>query len=701
VTARLIFALGAIVSLAGQARATALLDDLDHSRDEAEASAGAVAVALLLDDAPALRVAARRIEALDERREDAGLRPTGLDDEIQLCAAALAPSRAARRTALNDVIDDSDGELRRLALGLRAGDDTERAARLLTDDRHDRRASLLNEAIRPFGLGTNLLALVNPVLLAGSALDSVISTTRNVLRYDRLSTREREALARYHTAVDRDASSERSPELARATRKLGAKRRAALCKAAVRAADEALDDGALARAATNLRQAEQLEDCDDGLEKQRERLDEARREEASAYESAIWPATEAALPRTPAEESAWRSLAVAVVEGDAGRIDAAADRLIAIDDDGPLVPGAELSRALALQLRGRHGDVEDALDELADDDTPVGQYARGVLDGPGFGEGDALAAAERAHRLKVARFVAIGGTSGTTALQGAAHVAAYGATGAQTLGIANAIGMLTRAWRAWRHDPIPNDSIISRGEEYLVRHPTAADGDDIRERLAGAYERAERYDRALLHTRAMQTPDADDVERLEDKLADQMLERARRQDADPSLLGAIVEHLPETDAATTAREALEKMSVQGNGVTLTREQLVRHRDLLGPDGLDLRPGLLDGDDANGELADDGLTVRPQQVELRLAGEDDAPRVDTRPLEPDEAQRLFAAAEALLYREALDRKEPGDERGRFEDYIPIFITGTVGDSGVNMYPGIKLRRYDPAHPERYQ
>jgi hypothetical protein len=143
------------------------------------------------------------------------------------------------------------------------------------------------------------------------------------------------------------------------------------------------------------------------------------------------------------------------------------------------------------------------------------------------------------------------------------------------------------------------------------------------------------------------------------------------------------------------------MSVQGDAVTLTREQLVRHRDLLGPDGLDLRPGLLDGDDDNGELADDGLTLRPRQLELRLAGDGDAPRTDARPLDVDEAQRLYAAAETLLYREALERRETSDERGRFEDYIPIFITGTVGDSGVNMYPGLKLRRYETAHPERYQ
>ena len=142
---------------------------------------------------------------------------------------------------------------------------------------------------------------------------------------------------------------------------------------------------------------------------------------------------------------------------------------------------------------------------------------------------------------------------------------------AQSLGITNAIGLLARAYRAWRHDPAPNDAVVARGEAYLARHPDADDRDDVHARLATAYERAERYDRALLHVRAMRTPDLDEVEDLEDKLADQMLERARRSDADPALLAAVATHFPSTDAAETARTALEKRIAHGD-LTLSREQ---------------------------------------------------------------------------------------------------------------------------------
>src|SRR4030095_140120 len=207
-------------------------------------------------------------------------------DEARLLQIANLRTAAARRSQVDDLISHSSGDLQRLARGLAASDETARTSRLLADDQHDRRATLVNDAIRPFGLGSNLLAVVNPVLLAGSALDAVIATTRNVLHYDRLSTRERDALASYRASVARNAGSERSPELARTTQHLSAKRRAALCKDELREAKKALEEHALARAATRLRAASALDGCDtDELD---ERLAAAERTQHEAHDTAVW-----------------------------------------------------------------------------------------------------------------------------------------------------------------------------------------------------------------------------------------------------------------------------------------------------------------------------------------------------------------------------------------------------------------------------
>src|SRR5262245_35205611 len=155
--------------LAARAGATSLLDDVDRSNDQARDVAGAVAAAALKGDPSALRAASAAVAALDTERRAADRPPTGIADEARPLAIAQLPTPAARRPEVDDLIDHSSGDLQRLARGLAASDDTARTTRLLADDEHDRRATLVNDAIKPFGLGSNLLAVVNPVLLAGSA----------------------------------------------------------------------------------------------------------------------------------------------------------------------------------------------------------------------------------------------------------------------------------------------------------------------------------------------------------------------------------------------------------------------------------------------------------------------------------------------------------------------------------------------------
>src|SRR5207302_473059 len=101
-----------------------------------------------------------------------------------------------------------------------------------SDDLLNRRAAVLNDAVRPLGIfsGGALLAALNPFLLAGSAADSVITTAVNLWHYDRLSAPEREALARYRSLLEREPQTRDAPEIARAIRRLGTKRAAALCK---------------------------------------------------------------------------------------------------------------------------------------------------------------------------------------------------------------------------------------------------------------------------------------------------------------------------------------------------------------------------------------------------------------------------------------------------------------------------------------
>jgi hypothetical protein len=366
------------------------------------------------------------------------------------------------------------------------------------------------------------------------------------------------------------------------------------------------------------------------------------------------------------------------------------------------VPGARLSAVVARDMSGHRVEARDTLKDLADDDSGVGRQASALLASPEFNRLDALDEAESRHTREVAKYVLLGGVDGRSTLYGAMQLGAQGAQAAQSLGIFNMIGVATRAWKAWRNDPASNDEIIARGEELLAREPDSPDAPDVHERLSSAYERAGNYERALMHHQATPEPDAKRTKKLQDKLADKMLEKVQGSPAEHLLLASIAESFPESDAAKKAKEKLDKDPGPG-ALPLDRELLRANPSLLGPAGLDLDPGLLDGDRANGELADKGVSLERGQLTLTLLddAQESGERTDTRTLDPTQYARARAAAEEVLYAKVLTTGDVDPEMGRWEKYVPVYIQGSLGEDGVSVAPGLKMRRYNSPDSKLYE
>ena len=261
------------------------------------------------------------------------------------------------------------------------------------------------------------------------------------------------------------------------------------------------------------------------------------------------------------------------------------------------------------------------------------------------------------------------------------------------------IGVATRAWQAWRKDPVSNQGIIDRGETFLARDPHSPEAPAVHARLADAYERAGLFERALLHYRATADPSPKRIAKLEDKLADRLYDDAERSGGDPILLAGIVRHFAATGAADKARKRLKDRPAGGD-VTLERDVLEAYPSLLSP--LELDPRLMDGDRDNGELADGGVMLSPGQIRLTLynVGED-GQHAETRSLAPESYQRARAAADEALYARLLTAEHRDPETGLYERYIPIYLQGTVDDGGVYVYPGVKMRRYKTDDPKLYE
>jgi hypothetical protein len=125
---------------------------------------------------------------------------------------------------------------------------------------------------------------------------------------------------------------------------------------------------------------------------------------------------------------------------------------------------------------------------------------------------------------------------------------------------------------------------------------------------------------------------------------------------------------------------------------LARDVLEAHPALLGPGALDLEPALLDGDRGNGELGDAGVTLADGEMKVTVRDAAGEERVEERYLLADDYTRARAAAQEVLYARLLTTERRDPEEGRFERYIPFYLQGSLGESGVAVAPGVKMRRY---------
>jgi hypothetical protein len=702
---RIVLGTAVLLLAASVARGADLLGETAATEAALEDRLGAVFVHALAEDWTALQADVADLTARDRERANEGLPRTGLTDNVRYLAAGVLRARDARRDALENVLEEHpDSVVRRLAEHGLEADDAALADQLLANDRHNRRAAVLNDAVRPLGVfsGTAFLAALNPFLLAGSAVDSVVTTAVNLWQYNRLSTPEREALARYRTLLDRAPQTEDAPEIARAIRRLGAKRAEAQCRDTVRSAEKALDDHDLDHAAFYVHVATELDGCGERSADVREDVAEAHAAYVRREEAARWPVDDPLQPKSDDERRDHEALAVATALGDPGAMVEAARRFESRHDDSAFLPAARYTLAVARDLAGHHEPARAELRDLADDDSSAGRHAAALLASPDFDRMDALDEAERQHARATARYILLGQRlDGRTALYSAAQTGAGGVQAVQSLGILNVIGVATRAWQAWRRDPVSNEAIIERGEQLLARGAPPAEAAEVHERLARAYERNGNYGRALMHYRATPEPSRKRIAALEAKLADRLLADAERDGGNPVALQAIVQHFADTKAADKARTRLHEHGDAGD-TTLSRNLLLAAPALLAPDALDLDPRLLDGERDNGEIAAGGVTLTPSQLELKLENTDGpGEHVETRTLSSEAYARARAAAQEVLYARLLTADHRDPDTGTLERYIPVFVQGTLGEDGVAVYPAVKMRRYESEDRKLYE
>jgi hypothetical protein len=137
--------------------------------------------------------------------------------------------------------------------------------------------------------------------------------------------------------------------------------------------------------------------------------------------------------------------------------------------------------------------------------------------------------------------------------------------------------------------------------------------------------------------------------------ADQELDREKKE----TYLFLLLKTYPGTAAAKQGARRLRKLTLEGNqGLRLSKKFLVQHAELMGPDGLNLKPSLFDGVPDNGEVAEDGVVIHNGR-ELTVYFSEGTRTQEQRFSPPENAlERVFALLREIRYQKAFDLSANG-------------------------------------------
>jgi hypothetical protein len=153
-------------------------------------------------------------------------------------------------------------------------------------------------------------------------------------------------------------------------------------------------------------------------------------------------------------------------------------------------------------------------------------------------------------------------------------------------------------------------------------------------------------------------------------VADQALAAAqleRRWDVRAVLYRQVLQDHPDTPQADTARQELQTLLTESTpqNIRLSRDFLLENPELWGPGALGLRRELLDDDEENGELAEEGVTLLGK-TNVRIALKGREPVLDAVP--PEQFARFVALLQEVYYHrlatDPRDRPEVDPQRDLF-------------------------------------
>jgi len=632
---------------APQRRAAYLPDDTDRAARD-------VAAAALGSDRDAALAQLAAYEKTEEIRRAAGEPPTGLDGYVQHVVDATHDDAIAYREASSELLErrDLDPALRKQIEMEVADDPLLLAKQRIGEGRRARVARGVNTISAAVGrsIFTTLLA---PARLAQAVVSLLVAEHLD----DPISTQERQALGHWKQYVDAHPETPEARELVDRIERMNELWASTKRRNSVRVAEQSLERGqpelALLLAERALRYAPDDRRAKRIRDAAEEKIDERKAVRASSLAVTSGPLADAGDPRA-------RDLSVALLAR--GDVIAASDAVLAESPGPPLEQAARFARANEEGEAGRESEMWEEIEEIASDDADapaISREARVVIDSLYQNPWHGFETAKGNERKSRAAMVAFGPLAG----------------GARDRDLPRSVEWLLEApslfpmvggipWRLFQIGISPPESKAPgvAAEIYLDRFPNGEHADELRRWLVAHEMGRKRFVRAYAIASEAPGFDPEELHELAEKAAEQtiaMADKQNRRDMKLALLQSAAERFPDTESGRLAAERfeaeLERASEQR--VRISRGFLVENPNVAGPDGLGLRRELLDGNDENGELHPQGVTLLGgREVEIALVApgrdKDDDPEPMRQTISAERLSRLVSLLEETALRNAL-------------------------------------------------
>jgi hypothetical protein len=424
---------------------------------------------------------------------------------------------------------------------------------------------------------------------------------------------ERRALALLVEHVRRYPDDPKNPEIRKQIEALEQKKKRFLAEKQIDKAAEAIKKKDFSKAEFHYEVAAAIDPlsrpAEAGLAKLKERAQAEEQERKKALALATPP------PRQTAgapEDRDMRDLLNALALRDAETIQSHAAELEKKHRGKPAAESARDAAAVGLEIKGRHEDAKKILQQVADSSAPhERQRAQSLLDSSDY---NLLASFERARTqrtLDTVKFVLLGDDFlKRNLLLGASPLAAAGPAGAGSIAAANVMIIGTNLFQVLTNNPISHQNVVDKGVDYIRNHPESAT--DVYSILAGVYEDAGMYDKAIAYHEMSGKAPEKKLADLKEKAAREMLQAAAKtgdRGAQEHYLKQILDSYADSEAAKDAMQRLARMTkLENQGLRMSKKFLLENPELYGAQGLALKPSLFDGNLSNMELADKGVSL---------------------------------------------------------------------------------------------